>query len=153
MCSPFFHDEFKLAHRCVCIKSNISNELIWMREERKWLRHPIVRLTAAAVQQDKGLGRCNPSHLPLLNSWTSSLKSHETNNYHSSKVPFIVLERHRSTPLTSFRSVCVFVWCPRKKSVIPPEIPRKICHAKLSMFSQLSLYLSNRIYDSQGRSS
>lgn len=24
VCSPFFHGEFKLAHRCVCIMSNIS---------------------------------------------------------------------------------------------------------------------------------
>lgn len=24
VCSPFFHDEFKLAHGCVCITSNIS---------------------------------------------------------------------------------------------------------------------------------
>ena len=24
VCSPFVHDEFKLAHRCVCITSNIS---------------------------------------------------------------------------------------------------------------------------------
>lgn len=67
VCSPFLQHEFKLAHTCMYNVQRIYNELIWMREERKWLRHPLVRLTAATVQQDKGLGRCNQWHLPLLN--------------------------------------------------------------------------------------
>lgn len=83
------------------------------------------------------------------------LQSHETNDQHSSKVASVCLPE---APISSSKVppeyVCVCVCArvrlmPPKKFVIPPEIPRKVCHAILSVFSQLSLYLSNRIHDFQ----
>ncbi len=75
------------------------------------------------------------------------LKSHETNDYHSSKVASVRVSCRRGTdPFLQrpFRA-CVRLSDALKKSLIPPEIPKKICHANLSMFSQLSLFLSNKI--------
>lgn len=82
-----------------------------MREERKWLRHPIVRPTAATVQQDKGLAGAVYDTFFLLNSRTSSLRSREM-TVTAQKLQ-VSIHHIEEAPIHSFNippeCVCVYV--------------------------------------------